>query len=108
MNNGGASHFSAHFYLDDHLIRRVKTKIPSFAKWYEIPFDIAFLQGKSRVHVYVRVAEASTSGNSLHIWGDQDTPTTRSVFNFDAVDDLSFHNGIQSGEYMIRLILKKS
>ncbi len=108
MNSEDSEMFVAYISLDDVLIQQYTYSISPVRQWYEIPFDTALLQGKSRVHVYVRVAEASTSGNSLHIWGDQDTPTTRSVFNFDESDDLSFHNGIQRGEYMIRLILRRT
>lgn len=107
MNSGIPGEFIADFSIDGHLIQRYTHTISHEARWYEIPFDNTILQGKSSINVYIRVTGASASGNFLQIWGDQDTLTTQSVFNFDVVDDLSFDNGIQSGEYMIRLVFRK-
>ena len=76
-------------------------------KWYEIPFDIHWLHGKSRISVYIRVSDASQRGNFLQIWGSQKTSTSESMFNFETTEDLSSERGIQTGEYLIRLILRK-
>ncbi len=107
MNNGGNRDFLTQINIDDYLIKQYHHIVPRTAKWYEISFDKTLLQGKSRITVYIRVTDASETGNYLQIWGDQNTPTTHSVFNFDTTHDLSFDEGIQTGEYMIRLVLKK-
>ena len=107
MNNGESANFSAYFYLDDSLIKQYDQTVPRQAKWYEIPFDPDLLRGKSQVNVYIRVTGASRSGNFLQLWGDQDTPNHTSSFNFHNTDDLSPDQGIQNGEYLIRLVFKK-
>jgi tetratricopeptide (TPR) repeat protein len=106
MNNGGRADFKTHFSVDNHLIKTFAYTIPRQPDWYEIPFDISQLHGKSSITVYIRTTEASQTENYLQIWGDQDTPTTHSVFNFDTTNDLSFDDGMQTGEYLIRLALK--
>ncbi len=107
MNNGGNEDFIARIGIDDQLIKTYEQTVSRTAQWYEIPFDTSLLQGKSSINVYIRVTDVSAAGNYLQIWGDQDTPTAQSVFNFNTTDDLSFDKGIQTGEYMIRLVLKK-
>jgi len=111
MNNGGNGNFTARFYLDEQLIKQYDATdpIPRTAAWYEIPFDIHLLQGKSNsyVTIYVRVAGVSHVKNYLQIWGTQDEPTSYSVFNFNTTEDLSLEQGTQTGEYMIRLRLRK-
>jgi len=108
MNSGLPGDFIATVSLNDHLLKRyAKREIPYVTAWYEIPFDKALLQGEAQITVYIRVTDASANGNYLQIMGDQDTPTTRSTFNFDMTKDLSYDQGAQCGEYMIRLVLKK-
>lgn len=107
MNNGGSANFTAYFYLDDHLIAQYEQTIPRQAQWYEIPFDPTLLQGKAQVNVYIRVTGASRSGNFLQLWGDQDTPNHASSLNMHEAADLSPDQGIQHGEYLIRLVFKK-
>ena len=109
MNNGGNGNFEADVLVNGHLIKGYDQHdpVPRIAAWYEIPFDKNLLQGQSSINVYIRVIGASSKNNFLQIWGDQDTPTTRSVFNFETADDLSDANGKQTGEYMIRLLVRK-
>jgi hypothetical protein len=104
MNNGGNGNFIARISIDDQLIKRYDYTAPHVGKWYELPFEKTLLKGKSSINVYIRVTGTSRAGNYLQIWGD---PNTHSVFNFDTTDDLSFDEGVQSGEYMIRLVLRK-
>lgn len=106
LNNGGSADFKAHVAVDDHLVKTFAYTVPRQPGWYEIPFEIAWLYGKSSITVYIRTTGASQVENYLQIWGDQDTPPTHSVFNFATTDDLSFDDGIQTGEYLIRLVLK--
>ena len=108
MNHGGSENFVARIAIDDHVIKTYKRDIPRQKQWYEIPFEKQFFQGKSSINVYVRVSDVSyNGGNYLQIWGDLDTPTIHSSFNSHRTDDLSGDRGIQSGEYMIRLVLRK-
>ncbi|MCP4396080.1 MAG: hypothetical protein GY801_02045 [bacterium] len=107
MNSGVPGEFIASFSLNEHLIQRLERSIPYEVSWHEIPFDISLLYGKKKIHFYVRVTNASASGNYLQIMGDRDTPTSQSAFNFGNTEDLSLDEGIQQGEYMIRLVLKK-
>jgi len=107
MNNGGGRHFITHISIDDQLIRQYHRTVPRVRNWHEIPFDKNLLQGKSSINVYIRVTGVSEAGNYLEIWGDHDIPNRHSVFNFNTKDDLSSDEGIQTGEYMIRLVLKK-
>jgi tetratricopeptide (TPR) repeat protein len=109
MNHGGSEKFVAQIYINDHLIKQYDQTdpVPYMATWHEIPFDKLLLQGQSRIYVYIRVSGATRPKNCLQIWGDQDTPTTHSVFNFNTVDDLSYADGIQTGEYMIRLVVRR-
>jgi hypothetical protein len=108
MNNGGNGNFTARVMLDDQEIKRYTPNdpVPRIASWYEIPFDKTLLRGKDAVSVYLRVQGVSNVGNYLQIWGDQDTPTRHSVLNFETTEDLSPHPGVQTGEYLIRLVLK--
>lgn len=109
MNNGGSGDFIALISFNNYLIQQYNPvlPVPRESTWHEIPFDKKLLQGHSRIHVYVRVTNASGSGKYLQIWGDQDTPTIHSVFNHDTTDDLSLDKDVQTGEYMIRLVLRK-
>lgn len=107
MNSGLNRNFTAFVSVDDSLIKRYNANIPLNTDWYEIPFDKNLLTGKSAVNVYIRVTQASSAGNYLQIWGDQHTPATTSVLNFQTTDDLSLDDGVQAGEYMIRLVLRK-
>ncbi|PID58900.1 hypothetical protein CSB45_02555 [candidate division KSB3 bacterium] len=107
MNRGVPGDCITDIYVNKELIQPLTHSIPHEPAWNEIPIDISLLHGKRAIHVYVRVRNASASGNYLQIMGDHDTPTARSVFNLDATRDLSLDNGIQQGEYMIRLVLKK-
>ena len=93
-------------HLDNHLIQSFPHTIAHEPQWYEIPFDPALLLGKSWVSVYIRVRDASAAGNYLQVMGDEHSPTRFSVFNFDTVDDLSFDPEVQTGEFMIRLVLQ--
>ena len=106
MNNGDSPTFRTHISIDKQLITTYENSIARTARWYEIPFDRAILQGKSSINVYIRVSGTSASGNYLQIWGDQDTQTSDSLLNFDTTDDLSTNDGIQLGEYLIRLVLR--
>ena len=107
MNHGGSEQFVAHISINEHVIATYDHNIPRKRQWYEIPFDISLLRGQSHINVYIRVSGASYSGrNYLQIWADQDTPTTHSSFKFHETHDLSDDKGIQTGEYMIRLVLR--
>ena len=106
INNGGNRHFTTNIYLDNHLIKTYRRTVPRAENWHEIPFDRKLLEGKPLINVYIRVTEASETGNFLQVWGDQETPTTQSAFNFNITRDLSSDEGVQSGEYLIRLVLK--
>lgn len=109
MNNAGSGDFVARIFIDDVMIKEYTpaSPVPRNATWHEIPFDISLLRGKERIHVYIRVSGASWHGNCLQIWGDQHTSRRDSTLNFNMVDDLSLDAGIQTGEYMIRLALKR-
>lgn len=108
MNTAGSANFVARIALDDHIITTYDGDAPRQFQWVEIPFERQLLQGKTSVTVYLRVAGASYQrGNYLQVWGDQDTPTLHSSMNAGRTDDLSDDRGIQSGEYMIRLVLRK-
>jgi hypothetical protein len=110
MNNGGKSNFEATVTINEYVIKRYTPTdpVPRIAAWYEIPFDKNLLQGQSRINVYIRVTGGSGIGNSLQIWSDHNTSIGHSVFNFNMTDDLSYNEGRQTGEYMIRLVLRKS
>ena len=109
MNHVGSKNFIAWIYIDGQLIKKYERDIPRQKQWYEIPFDPKLLYGKTFVNVYIRVAEASyRGGNYLQIWADSDSTTGYSSRDYHQTDDLSADKGFQSGEYMIRLLLKKS
>ena len=108
MHNGGSGNFSADVCVDNHVIHQYTpaTPVPRLMDWYELPFDIGLLQGKSHINVYVRVRGASHNDNFLQIRGDHDTNAGRSQLNQGLEADLSPDKGIQAGEYMIRLVLR--
>jgi hypothetical protein len=108
MNNGGSADFVAYISLDNYLLKTYAYAVPREPGWQEIPVDLALLYGKSFITVYVRTSGASRNENYLQIWGDKNTPTVHSVFNFDTTDDLSFDDGVQTGEYLIRLVLRSN
>lgn len=108
MNNGGSDDFTATISINDTVIHTYDHSLPNTVQWHEIPFDPALLRGKTKINVYVRVTHATASANYLMIWGDRSVPTTNSLFNFAMFDDLSYDPAIQTGEYMIRLILRKT
>lgn len=109
MNNGANGNFTAQIFLEDHLVKTYSPidPVPRVAHWYEMPVDIDWLRGRRMVRVYIRVSGVSYQGNYLQVWGDDSAPTTGSVLNFGHTDDLSLHDGIQAGEYMIRLVLQR-
>ena len=109
MGNGGNGNFWADITIDTQLIRRYSpyAPVPRNATWHEIPFDPAILKGKSVVGVYIRVSGATSKDNFLQLLGDRDTIRQSSMFNFQETGDLSQDEGVQTGEYMIRLVLKK-
>ncbi len=106
MNHGGNRNLIVQISVDDHLIKTFEQSVSRSAKWHDIPFDKSLLEGKSKINVYIRVNQASETANFLQIWGDQNPPTTQSFFNFNTTKDLSSAEGLQTGEYMIRLVLK--
>jgi hypothetical protein len=110
MSNGGSAKFVAQISINDHLIQQYEYTVPRTSTWYEIPFDTALLAGQSHINVYIRVSEASASRqrNYLQVFGDGGVPTTHSVRNFQITHDLSHFEGIQTGEYMIRILLRKT
>ncbi|GAK57255.1 hypothetical protein U27_04220 [Candidatus Vecturithrix granuli] len=107
MGGGNKQNFTVVISLNNHEIKRYEQTMPATLTWYEIPFDRRLLDGQSKIYVYMRTLGASTAGNYLRIRGDQETPTVNSVFNFLDTHDLSFDRHEQTGEYMIRLVLRK-
>lgn len=107
MGGGNKQNFTAVISLNNHEIKRYEQTMPETLAWYEIPFERRLLNGQSEIYVYIRTLGASTAGNYLRIRGDQETPTVNSVFNFLDTHDLSFDRHEQTGEYMIRLVLRK-
>ena len=109
MNNGGRNDFTVHISVNGRRIKSFERTVPQLAKWYEIPFDKSVLEGRTVCDVDIRIenASADADGNFLQIWGESQTPNSRSTWNFETTEDLSSEEGIQQGEYLIRLVLKK-
>jgi hypothetical protein len=108
MNHAGRAGFVTRIALDDQIIKTYHHDLPRQRQWHEIPIEKQLFQEKSRVNIYLRVTNASYhSGNYLQVWGDQDTPTIHSSVNDHRTEDLSRDRGTQTGEYMIRLVLRK-
>ena len=95
--------------IDDMLIQQFdQTELPCQQSWIDIPFPPIVLYGKQKIAVYLRTLQASPGGGDyVNIWGDSNAATTNSAFAFDQSDDLS-HGEHVRGEYMIRLLLRKS
>jgi len=95
--------------IDDTLIRQFGPReLPYETGWISIEFPPVILYGKQRISVYLRTMNAtSENGKYVNVWGDADAPTRTSVFVFDTTDDLSREGNAQTGEYMIRLTLRK-
>lgn len=106
LHRTGNDILQVNIWVDDHLLELPRQSFPSFPRWYEIPVDLAVFEGKTAVTVYIRCQSASAKTSALHIWGDQDTPTLLSEFNFQQTKDLSPDPGMQTGEYLIRLALQ--
>ena len=105
MNSVGRASVRPLIFLDEVELSGT-TLQPGFTPgWHEIPFELHALEGKSFVHVYIRISGIADTKHTLLLWGDQQPTSTYSVFNFDKVDDLSSAAGKQTGEYMIRLML---
>lgn len=107
MSNGGKPDFMTKISINRHLIASFAQSDFAEERWYEFPFDQTILEGKSRAYIYLRVLNASTKANRLHVYGDQGTPTNCSIFNFLETQDLSYDRNVQTGEYLIRVVLKK-
>ncbi len=107
MKGGGGKNFVTRISIDNHVIKWYRHDTPTTQAWHEIPFKNKILQGKSSIHVYIRTFGAKAAGDHLTIWGDQDAPSIHSTFHRDTTDDLSSRQGSQTGEYMIRLFLRK-
>ena len=107
MNHGGQGNFITNVWVNEHLVHEYFYDMPLKADWHEIPIDIDVLRGLSEASVYIRVIGATRSHNALQVWGDADRPTRNSVLNFQMTADVSTAPGIQTGEYMIRLVLRK-
>ncbi|PIE35293.1 hypothetical protein CSA56_04750 [candidate division KSB3 bacterium] len=109
MSHGGHENFIASIYIDDQPVQFYDREVPHQKHWYEIPFAPSFLRGKTFINVYIRVDEASyRGGNYLQIWGDQKPATEHSSRDYHRKRDLSDDRELQTGEFMIRLVLKKS
>lgn len=108
LNAVGRNECTARLVLDSHHIATVTGGFPLQPDWYEIPLDTRLLQGKSLITIYLRATGACGPENALQIWGDRQAPTVHSVFNLDTVDDLSIRDGAQTGEYLIRLLLRRT
>lgn len=106
MKSEGPGYAAAQINLDRHPLQ-TSDKVISVLRWYEFPLDLSFLQGKTQAACYLRLAFISAQGVELHILGDQDTPTSTSMFNYQETEDLSADEGVQTGEYLMRLVLKK-
>lgn len=105
LNHAGNPDFTMQVALDDQPVKALPP-LPAKAQWYEIPLELSLLAGKTDISVYIRVSGASEARKALYIWGDQDTPMNQSVLDLNTTRDLSPDDGRQTGEYMIRLVLK--
>lgn len=95
--------------IDDTLIRQFGPReLPYDAEWIDIDFPPVILYGKQRVSVYLRTIGATfENGRYINVWGDANMQTTASVFAYENTADLSRDGDAQTGEYMIRLALRK-
>ena len=92
--------------MDEHPVPLEGINVSYIPRWHEIPIDVALLQHLTAINVYIR-SMSKDMERTFIIWGDQGTPTTHSVFNVQLTEDLSPSPGRQTGEYMIRLVLRK-
>lgn len=106
LHRTGQDRLQVKIWLDDHLLELPRQSFPAIPRWYEIPVDLALFNGKTIVTVYIRCQSASVTSSALHVWGDRDTPTALSEFNFQQIRDLSSDPRTQTGEYLIRLALQ--
>ncbi len=104
MNRGRNADAAIQIFLDDSPITLHHDRISPVPGWYEIHFDKKRLEKKSSIHVYIR----SSAKKYMHIWGDRDTSNASSTFHLQRTEDLSDEKGQQRGEYMIRLILRRT
>lgn len=108
LNYTGRSGNSLQMWLDDHPIALASGSLPQTVQWYNIPIPKRWLEGKRKITVYLRVKGTVVTGSLGQIWGDQHTPTTSSTLNWNVTSDLSPASGVQTGEYLIRLMLTKA
>lgn len=107
MYHGGEDRFTLRIGIDDQTIQVAGHTVSPEWRWQEIWFDPSVLRGKTRVNIYLRVENASAPRNVLRVPGDADASTQYSSFGDGNSADLSPDAGRQSGEYMIRLVLRK-
>lgn len=108
MNRVGYETLRITIKIDDQILNFPEQSLNTVPQWHEIPVPLAVLSGKSKVAVYVRCVGSPDAQNALQIWGDRDTVNTQSVFGLNINDDLAPAEGKQAGEYLIRLVLRKS
>lgn len=107
MQRGTDRRFTIQIAVDDHILTLNSTSIARSPGWRAIPIEMAWLQGKEYIRIYVRAQGLHSPETALYIGGDENTQNYYSVFQRNAHDDLSLEADIQQGEYMIRLILEK-
>ena len=104
----GSPEFRVFISVDDQLVATLQQPIPMNTTWTEIPFDLALLRGKRQIHVYLRVSRLIDPATDYFVvWGDADSPNQASVLNFADTDDLTVYEGVQPGEFLIRLALRQ-
>jgi hypothetical protein len=59
------------------------------------------------VQVYLRTSGVNSPEQAPEIWGDTHSPTHDSEYNFRLTNDLSPEADVQTGEYLIRLVLER-
>jgi hypothetical protein len=89
--------------VDGRVVKVYSGGVPHFADWYLIPLDPAIIRDKERIMVSLSVIGNPDEGhNYVSIYGDAGATTRFSSFNGQKAD-LSPYDGIQTGEYLIRL-----
>lgn len=89
--------------VDDRIVKVFFGGVPPIADWYLIPLPLDIIQGKQKIVVSLSVTGNPDAGhNYAVIYGDANAATRFSSFNGQKAD-LSLYDGIQTGEYMIRL-----
>ncbi len=106
QSNGAGHSYDLVIKVDGVEVKRYSGGPPEDADWRKVPIGESLLQGKKQIVVALDVVgKPDAEWNYVNIYGNSGATTLHSSYNGSSAD-LSLDDGVQAGEYLIRLDLE--